>query len=179
MFGYTATVLAALVLAVALAARRIPAWTVGMLYGSALVAFLLGLALLPMSILGIVFFGLGLLGFAPFVAAMTYRNAGAEHHFAQTQTRWSVAAGTGALVFVLIAVGAQVAVNVAVGRAMRALPAPAAVGTLRAMTPLYDMDQLVWTYRRAESAEQKERLARAFHAVTGGSIEERLTLLLD
>jgi hypothetical protein len=61
-FVYAATALAALLLVRALNVSRASELEAGMLYGATGVAFLLGVVLLPLSIAGILFFGLGLLG---------------------------------------------------------------------------------------------------------------------
>jgi hypothetical protein len=48
----------------------------GILLGGSLVALLFGLVLLPASILGILFWGMGLLGFIPFLTAVAFFEQG-------------------------------------------------------------------------------------------------------
>ena len=74
-FCYTATGLALVFFVVWLIRTQPSAFTSGAFAGATLFAVLLGTAILPFSLLGIFFLGLGLLGLSPFLMAAVYWRA--------------------------------------------------------------------------------------------------------
>ncbi len=80
LFAYAASALEMATLACWLfLVRKFPAWSRpvgGVLAAGAFFSFAIGVAILPLSIIGLLFVGLGALGFIPFVTAVIYlRNA--------------------------------------------------------------------------------------------------------
>jgi hypothetical protein len=54
-----------------------------------------------------------------------------------------------------------------------------AVGMLRAMRFFVSPDRIAFAYQKARAQGQRDRLAQAFYAVTGRTVEERLVELND
>jgi hypothetical protein len=160
-----------------------PALMAGLLAGGALFATLLGLVLLPFSIIGLLWV-IGVLGFTPFVTAFIFwRNAvGAYRRTYHNRIKG----------WVLIAVAVGLAISCAAPCAMqwyvtRAVemvqshhPAEAAQGlsVLKQFRAIIHYDLLVFAYRRAEKdVERRERLAKAYKELTGTEIGRRLAAL--
>jgi hypothetical protein len=165
----------------------------GVMLAGALFSLVVGLVLLPFSLLGILLAGLGLCGFTPFVAAFIYLRNGrrALRHAraaapAPGRSDWRpvVLAATITLALPLAAqwqVTRVVARNVRVVVAGGAAGARDAIATLRVMHKLTgeNLDELVWAYRREPDAARRAQLAAVYTEVTGLDIEGRLQVLLD
>jgi hypothetical protein len=177
-FGYMAVVEAFFLVIIALARPRRDAFLAGMLYGAAITAAVLGLVLLPVSAIGVVIWGIGLLGLSPFVASWIYARNAAREHATATGRLWSRAATRGLLTFFLIAVGAQVLVDQTVGWAVSADKSPAAARVLSLASYFYDADQLVPRFATASPAEQRQ-LVIAYHRMTGKSIDDAFARFID
>jgi hypothetical protein len=167
--------------------RRPPAFFAGLLAGGAIFAALLGLVLLPMSLIGLTA-GIGVLGFTPLATAFVFtRNAVRAYRQAR--------AGSASVRHLLSAVGLVVAcggpwaaqwyVTQEVSRAtemvLSADPAEAArgVSVLKRFRALADLDQLVIAYGREENPARRARLADSYRELTGDEIEHRLAILRD
>jgi len=173
-FGYVATVVAAALLLRALVWPAGRPFEAGMLYGAALVSLILGLVLLPLSLFGILYFGVGLLGLSPFAAAWVYLRNGARQHGGPAGRLMSGPALRGALLFVASAAAAQLLANRALGWSVENVDRPQAVTALHALRPIYDADVLLSQYRSSQSDEQKRRLSLAYQHMTGQMLEARL-----
>ena len=163
----------------------------GMMLAGALFSAVVGLLLLPFSIVGLLFF-VGIFGFTPFLTAFIYlRNARRALTFAGAQMPRA------ALFFTLL-LGATLSLGVPtfahwrIGKIVeRSLVevldgddarADAAARKLRHVGWLAsnETDQLVWAYGRETDAARKARLARSYREITGGGdIERRWLVLTD
>ena len=92
IFAYTIIFIEITVLLMWLVGRqpRMRARVLGhVMYGGALFSLVIGLVLLPFSLIGIAFYGIGLCGFAPFLTFIIYlRNGRRALRHAQTQVCW-------------------------------------------------------------------------------------------
>jgi hypothetical protein len=164
---------------------RAPAVIAGVLGAASVFAAALGMVLLPFSLLGTFFFGVGLLGLSPFASSLVvgwwarraYRDAPASHR------RLRVLAGF--LAFGGACAGAQWAASSALERAIHELrsgqPELARSGTARLSRwrVVVDLDQLVTIWIREEDVTRKESLAAAYRQLAGRDIEARAAELVD
>ena len=149
-----------------------------------------GVFLLPLTVIGLAF-GVGVLGFTPFVTAFIYaRNA--RRAVVAAGARMSRAALYLTLLpGALIPLGAPAFAHWRVSRMIeRSLPevlgddearAAAAARRLSYLSQFVtgELDQVVWAYGRETDPARKRRLARAYRDITGGDIERRLYVLND
>jgi hypothetical protein len=174
-----------------LTAGRLAAALAGVMLAGAAFSFLVGLAIVPYSLIGLLFL-IGVLGFVPFLTAFVYlRNA------------WRAAAGLGragppkvaaaalACGFVF-ALGAPGVVHVSVTKEVAAALADVRAGrelstrklqALRAVALVSGdaaYDELVWAYGREGDPARRARLAKVYLDITlGDDIERRLMSLSD
>ena len=170
-----------------------PAALAGMLLAGAAFSFLLGLAILPLSIFGLLIL-IGILGFVPFLTAFVYLRNGWRAAGAAARS----GAGSPGLAAVphacgvVLAVGVPAVAHMSVKREVRAALAdvregrelsPARLRALRleaAAVGSSAFDELVWAYRDERDPARRARLAKAYAEITvGGDIEQRLRILLD
>lgn len=174
-------------------ARLGPAVLTGVLLAGSMFSFVLGVAILPLTIIGLIFL-IGVLGFIPFLTALVYvRNA----------WRAAGAAGRGGagllgLAPAALACGFFFALLVpAVAQVSAARDVSAALADVRAGRELSPerlkalreaaadsgssvYDELVWEYRDERDPARRARLAKAYAEITvGGDIGRRLTFLTD
>jgi len=156
----------------------------------ALFSLVVGVVLLPFSLLGLMFL-IGVLGFSPFLAALVYwRNGGrarreATRFLTAGQRKW-LPLGAGLVALALPAL-AQLEVSRLIARSVPELASGDAARAESAARTLQlvgwvadaDLDQLVWAYSKETDAARREQLARAYHEATGRDIEHRLMILLD
>lgn len=175
-------------------AQRRPAALAGMLLAGAAFSLAVGMAILPFSVLGILFFLVGLLGFVPFLTAFVYLRNGwrAAGAVGPGGVGWPARAALalvcgfvfalGAPAFVQASVESEVAAALADVRAGREL-SPKRLRTVRlaaAASGSAAYDEIVWDYHKERNAERRARLAEAYAQITvGGDIERRLQTLLD
>ena len=165
----------------------------GVLCAGALFSLVIGLALLPFSLFGIMFYGIGLCGFAPFLTLIIYLRNGrralrhAQAHALAPGRRPPPALLSAVLVLALPA-AAQWQVTQVVSRDVRALTegdaayASAATRRLkyvRWLTLGEDYDQLVLAYRLERDPARRTRIAAAYKEITGADIETRNNALID
>ena len=188
LFAYTASALEMATLACWLfVIRRYPAWSRpagGVMAAGALFSFALGVAILPFSVIGLLFVGIGALGFMPFVTALVYlRNA--RRALRLNRTNSPVRGGAGAafafgLAFALgtPAVAHRGATVIIKGASAEVLAggelSPPRRRVVRALTLLsgetfYD---LVEEHSWQPDAERRARLAEAYREVTGRDITD-------
>jgi hypothetical protein len=176
------------------AGRRAGEWCgvlSGVMHAGALFSACIGVLLLPLSLFGLAFYGLGVLGFTPFVTAFIYwRNA--RRALRAAAARMSRAAVCLTLALGLcVPFGAPAFAQWRVRRMIESsLPdviggdevrAAAAARRLSFLSRLDkgEFDQMAWAYGRETDPARKERLARAYHDITGDHIEHRLLMLND
>lgn len=159
--------------------------TAGLLCGATLTAYGFGLALVPFSILGLIFI-IGILGVIPFLAAWAYQRIavqllrfGLPGWYGRRQF-W-----LGLLLMLVVPLGGQVYATRRIDSASQALIAgqperrQEAIASLRSAfwCSLSCYDQLVLPYMREGDPDRKVALADAYREITGGSLEMRRRLL--
>ncbi|MCA1556772.1 MAG: hypothetical protein LC747_08805 [Acidobacteria bacterium] len=162
----------------------------GIMLAGALFSTIIGICLLPFSLIGLMFL-VGVFGFTPFLTAFIYlRNARRALIIAGAQL-------TLAGLFITLMLGATLALGAPafahwrVGKLIESSmaevlggddsQAKTAARRLRQVSWLAsgEIDQVAWAYGRETDPARKERLARAYHDITGGDIEHRLLVLND
>lgn len=171
-----------------LRSRLAPAFSAGVLLTGGLVSLLLGIVLIPFSLLGLLV-AIGALGFSPLVASFAYWRHGLRALAAARERgparRWLASAGLGVLLAVSIPALAQWSVSREVTRGVAAIVAGEAEGArsasrrLRWLSPVADIDRLVAAYVRETDPLRRERLADAYVRITGTGIEQRMAILND
>jgi hypothetical protein len=185
IFGYAEISLSIVALAYFLFTRRASPVLSGVLLGSAIFSFLLGFAMLPLTIMGLVLL-IGVLGFAPFITGLVYaRNAWrCKQSSAKTSRVPSpLAMALGMILILGLPAGLQASTSLLVNSALSRLENGSdeefepALQTLR--WTAYDSDRLAFAFQKTKDAKKRARLARAFHELTGEPVEERLAQLSD
>jgi hypothetical protein len=187
-FGYVEIFLCTTALAYYLATRRASALLSGILLGGFGFAFILGLVMLPFTLMGL-FVGIGVFGFAPFFTSFVFlRNACRCWRSSQAQKSRSRGLLVAALGIVLIfgaPVGLQWSVFSLAKHAIGLIASGSeqdyarAVKTLRLTRFMVDPDEIVSAYRASGDERARARLGRAYNSVTGKDIERRLRELSD
>jgi hypothetical protein len=160
----------------------------GVLLSGALCSLVLGILILPLSLLGLIVL-VGALGFTPFFTAFTYlRNGVRAVRMAEAHVSRGTLVGTvlaGALVVIAVPVAAHVGVERVVSQAMRDLmrgdpqAMETAVNRLKYVGWSANLDDIVWAYSKEQDPTRKQNLARAYEQITGHDIKNRLAILLD
>ncbi len=162
----------------------------GMLLAGALFSGVIGLAILPFTLLGL-FLGIGILGFIPFCTALVYlRNARSAFQLSRNHfPRRSRIASTiiGCALVLAPAAGLNLAASMFVSQSMDAVlyadpqVADLAVDGVKSLGFLArpDLSRLVSAYAEAKDQPRKEELKRRYKRLTGSDIEERLRILAD
>lgn len=162
----------------------------GMMLAGACFSLVVGICLLPLSLIGLMF-GIGIFGFTPFLTAFIYwRNArralkGAGALMARTAVFLTLALGA------LVPLGVPAFAQWRVARVIeRSLPevlngsdaqADAAARRLGYLS-LFSSDQfeqVVWAYSSETDPARRKRLAHLYREMTGDDIERRLAVLND
>ena len=160
----------------------------GLLSGGAGLALMLGIYLLPMSVIGLLF-AIGIFGFAPFLTAFVFaRNAVRAYGHASRQTRRPWFLATALLGFVLFCGGplaAQAYVDREIDHANVLLESADAAefaqgaAVLKRYRFLANLDDLVYRYDAEKNPTRRAALADLYRELTGKDIEHRLQILLD
>lgn len=182
--GYGFITLSMLALGVWLLFRRFPSLFCGFLAAGCLFALVLGIVLLPISVIGL-FAIIGILGFSPFLTAATFWYC-AKHARQLAGSRFNPALAILAFALLIaLPLTTQAGVSRIVNQSLTLLvedpdaSTDQAVRRLQMLGPLLDPDILVWRYEETRSEAARERIARAYHQLTGGDIKVRLRRLLD
>ena len=163
------------------AARTLAA---GLLWGAALIAYGFGLVLAPFSVLGLLFL-IGVFGVIPFLAGLAYQRLAREllyHGLPRWYRRWQFWLG---LLLLVIPLGAQIYATRRIDSASQLLIAGQPEGRQEAVASLRSAfwcsvscyDQLVWAHRSEQDPAREAALADVYREITGGSIEDRFTLI--
>src|SRR5262249_23233795 len=185
IYGFSAIAIPALVVGMAFGRRlRLSAGVLaGLCFAAAVCCLAIGLAILPLSILGL-FIVIGVLGFVPFVTALVYlRNGVRLWQQAREKVATRSLAAITAVVFV-IALGGPVVVRWQANRtALSALDqlrtgnpaaADAAVERLHSLRWFSDPEGILYAYEVELDPARKEKLGRVYHDITGEDAEVRL-----
>jgi hypothetical protein len=174
--------------------RKYPAWSRpagGVMLAGALLSGAIGLAILPFSFMGLLFAGLGALGFIPFISAIVYlRNGLRAIRLNRTNAPVPGAVFASFAFGILVALGIPVAAQVGAERAVRLARAELLAGEelstprrriVRLITRASgeQFDDIVREYAVETDPERKQRLAHIYVVLTGKSIEQRYQRWMD
>ncbi len=165
--------------------KRGAALASGVLWCGGFVSGALGVAIAPLSLLGILIL-IGFLGFTPFVTAFVFFRNG---YRAAVQARRELSALPVAVMmslsFIAVAGVPMLAHWQAYEQVERALDdivrgdSERGVESMNRVKALVDLDRLVWAYHKETDPGRKARIADAYRKLTGDDIEYRLSILLD
>lgn len=185
-FCYLATATAVLAASFWWLRPRPSAFASGIFVGSAVFATLLGLAIFPFSAFGILMFGIGLLGFTPFLMAVVFfRAARVAFPPPMERDRRLLAFAVGVAVFLGVPAAAQAAASRAWRQSLAEIASPDAETTARGVERLrrwgiiVDLDGLIGAYMREGDATRRARIANAYHDLTGTDAAQRASELVD
>jgi hypothetical protein len=160
----------------------------GVLLAGSLCSLIIGILILPLSIVGMLLL-IGVLGFTPFFTSFVYlRNSVRSFNVAKTdlrQTKLRAFLLLGTLLVIGPSVLANWQINHIITESMNELlrgdarSADSATQTLRYVAWAADIDQLVWAYFKETDQTRKGNLARAYKEITGIDIETRLARSMD
>ena len=182
--GYGFMALSMLVLAAWLSVRRLPSLFCGFLFGGCVFAVVLGVALLPMSVIGL-FAIIGILGFSPFLTAATFWYSAKNARDVAGDRFKPALAAFAFFIFIALPIGTQAYALHTTEQAIDMLvvgseqSAERAIRHLEMLGLALDADVLVWRYDQTDSEMARDRLASAYTELTGNNIQERLDRLLD
>ena len=163
----------------------------GVLIAGGVLCFVIGCLLFPFSMLGLVFYGVGILGFTPFLTAIVYLRNG----YRAVRSEHTEVAGVGRtapiLIGCLVAMSAPALLSTVLHRAIaqsvneivegNPQQSQAASGTLKWLRPLTgaELDRIVNVYASEKDPLRRERLRKAYFEITGEDIETRLHRFQD
>jgi hypothetical protein len=163
----------------------------GTLFAGAAGSALLGIVLLPLSLIGLMAV-IGVLGFSPFLVAWIYlRNSRRAVQVASrsTESGTRLSAWIGGLVVVIASIAAQAVVVQQTSRLLSVAidgnetASEQALETLSqwhwAVRPLADMDRLVREFYRETNQSRRNRIATVYETVAKENIENRLAAMND
>lgn len=188
LFSYTIILLSAAGLAFWLWSRLLSSFVAGVLFAGFVFSGILGLVLIPFSLLGTLFFGIGLLGLTPLLTAFVYyRNCRRlTANLAQQGVKLSgplvLLAACGVFVSGLaLQLGVDGATQWSIDAILHGEKAEAmrAAETIRWLPDTQNLDDLVFAYDVEDDPARKEILAEAYGRITGVDIETRLRVLHD
>lgn len=155
----------------------------GFLYAGALVSLLIGICILPLTLIGIAFFGIGLLGFIPFVTAFIFlRNARRAFNLCARQ-RVGPRRLAAFLMGVTFVIGFPLAAHLKLSRGAQhaltkiiegnAYEAEAATEQLKFINYFTEPDTtgLISAYLKEQDTARRERLSRAYQKLTGRQLD--------
>jgi hypothetical protein len=182
VYGFVALSMFALV--AWLTIRRFPSLFCGFLLGGCVFALLLGIILLPMSVLGLLAI-IGILGFSPFLTAATFWYCAMNARDVAGDRFKPVLAASAFFIFIALPIGTQVYTSHITENSIGMLvngsdqSTERAIRRLEMLGPLFDADMLVWRYYETDSEVARKRLASTYAQLTGDDIQDRLNRLLD
>lgn len=189
ILAYVSFIIQFTALAIWLTYRRPSSFLSGILWGGACLSAIIGIALIPISLLGTLFMGIGLLGFTPFVTAIVYRrNAIAAWPDDSSETEKPKQTGLaffGAALACAIPVFAQIVVGGKLEQATQlvlsdnAEEADRAVAVIKRYRLLANLDSLVHAYGSESNDKKRERLAAVYQEIVGDDIQVRWQILDD
>jgi len=158
----------------------------GLFVSAATFSFLLGVLMLPASLIGLIII-IGALGFTPFATGLVFLRNGVR---AINQTRSS---STGRIQVKMIATAALLAFCVplvtswqlgraadrAVNQIVLSDHSDSALSTARHLRWFADANPIMSAYANEKDAKRRDRLARAYREITGEDINQRLMILND
>ena len=157
----------------------------GVLLSGAVCSFLIGVLILPLSLIGLMFI-IGALGFTPFFTAFVYlRNGIRAMKSGESYVSHVSSLLSGALLAIALPYAASTVVNDIVSQSIYDLTKDDPQAVEKAIRRLKyvgwsgNMDRIVWSYSEERDQIRKQNLARAYKEITGNDVENRLAILLD
>jgi len=199
IFSYTEIAFATAALAYFLFARRSSPVLAGFFFVGALFSFAVGVAILPLAVVALIIF-IGALGLTPLVTAFVYLRNGirAWRHYRSSPANppsscarslslrhAAAVAVLGAALMIGVPALFQVYVVRTTNSALATIESGSdsdslrAIGTLKHLRFVFNSDDLAFAYERAQNPARRERLSRAFRALTGKDVHDRLAILRD
>jgi hypothetical protein len=167
---------------------RASSFLAGILFCGAAFSFLLGVVMLPLSLIGLLLI-IGVFGFTPFVTSLIFlRNAvrcASESSASLLPQGQSAMVLLGAALAFGVPFGLQSTAIQLTNRAIADIQSDSELTSVRAVQLLQrwhfaaDMNKLVSAYQATTDEKLKQRIAKAFQTVTGQPIERRIAELND
>lgn len=168
--------------------RRPSLCLAGVLWGGAAFSVMLGVAILPLTLLGLLIL-VGVFGLTPFVSGFAFSRS-AYRCWSECQMRNARARALrivvlSAVLTVLVPGGIQSSLAYAEDRTIASVTKGSdaefkhTLAMLRYIGWAMNGDRVVEEYQHTSDANQRSRLARAYQAIAGRNIEERLAELAD
>ncbi|MGB2626660.1 MAG: hypothetical protein WAK20_07705 [Candidatus Acidiferrum sp.] len=179
LFAYMVSAIALVALLYWLVTRRGSRVLAGVFYGAAVFSFVLGVAMLPISMLGL-FVLIGVLGFMPFLSGFVFWRSAVrcEESGSGEQSMAMVAAGFLAILLVpgVVQGGVLFVANRALARVIDSSRSQTKrdVATLRRLRIAAPTDRIVNAYQATGDVVERARLAALYRAITGERIERRI-----
>jgi hypothetical protein len=188
LFGYSAVAESVAVLCYYLLVRHRSPLVSGALLGSALFSFSLGVLMLPLSIFGLIMI-IGIFGFTPFLTSFVYfRNACQcwRETFSCMSFKSAILRVTIGFSLILgIPAGLQGSASYLHNRMLLTLQVGSdedyerTVKEWKRFRLFLDSDKIVFAFEKKPGGNQRERLLRAYKAISGRDLSERLVELRD
>lgn len=177
-FGYVAIACGVAVVVRHLLSTRPSAFVAGCLAAGSVFAFALGLALLPLTFMGTIFFGVGLLGLTPFLSAVVVGRRARMAYQEDATRRRTIRFLVAFVLFFGVCATVQWRATVALKSSVQAICSgrpEAAAGTsrLERWQLLLDLDQLVGVWMAEKDPARQQRLAEAYQQLRGADIRQR------
>lgn len=186
VFGYLEIFIGMTALTIFLWRRPSSPFLAGTLAVGAVFSFVLGIVLLPFSMIGLLFV-IGVLGFTPFLSGIVF--AKASRHVWRTgllnMRKSAVTAGASVGIFFALVIPiicqriATSVINTAVQRILAEPTHGETQATLRMLSWATDLNPIVTAYQSAKDEARKEALARAYEEITGVDIKRHIAELND
>lgn len=164
--------------------RGASAFVVGVMLSSAILALAIGMIMLPLSLLGMLFTVIAILGFSPFITAFAFaRNTVRAWRVARTRTSRSKTVGAtlvASLVYAGLASGMHWYITTQSDRAITMLTSEdpetsqAGVRILKRFSWVTDFKRIVRIYEQENDPERRQRLANSYRELADEEIDRRL-----
>ena len=163
----------------------------GMLLCGGCFCLTVGVALIPLSLLGMMIYGIGVFGFTPFLTAFVYlRNSRRAIRAGNTRERSLAGTLTSMSGMVLVAglpLLLSIQIHLMISRAVTEIlegdPPHASFAAHRLVPLRYfagtELDQIVNAYANSSDEKRKKLLKSCYREITGDSIENRMAILRD
>ena len=182
---YLGIALAMIAMVVVLKSARGNAFFAGMMAAASLFGTAIGLVILPFSLIGILFFGIGLLGLSPFLSATVFALWSRRALRGSDPRRRRLKATAGVVVFFGLCLGTQMATSHLLRSSIddiassRLRKSRAATDRLARWHLLVDMEAFIPAWESNPDPEAKQRLADAYKVITGEDLAAHAARLRD
>jgi hypothetical protein len=192
LFGYLEIAIGTGALSYYLLRRKSSLFLAGVLYADAIFSAVLGVLILPISVLGLLIV-IGIFGFAPFLSAFVLwrsatrcrRDALAKLPEANRVRTPLLRMILGAALTLAVPAAMQITLSTVASHAMKTLltgkddDGRTAVHTLRVVRVAAHTDDLVDAFQETTNQGERGRITRAYEQITGQAIDWRITELKD